>query len=230
MKTALTLVGLVLVTACKASVSAEAKTGSGDDEEVADFDKPLEQPASASSSEPPEASEGQALLGARHDLAYKGPATAKCECLVAALGNPNDPAFEWATAPPPADANQLVIAISTGGNACPSAPKDALGPSYWGYRIQGNDVIVIVESAILGRPITTGAIIPKPAGDGQVYVRPADRNVPYGRGLDKTQQCKIGNPGPPRTAPPPPATPPNQAIQSTPRDDGTTTSEVPPIQ
>jgi hypothetical protein len=84
-------------------------------------------------------------------------------------------------------------------------PKGSLGASYWGYRRSGNDVVVFVESAVKGRPLTAGAIIPKPFGDGQVFAAPAFKHEPYGRGPKGEARCKLGNPGPPRSSPPPPS-------------------------
>ncbi len=92
--------------------------------------------------------------------------------------------------------SQLVIALGSEGISCTEAAADSLGASYWGYRRDGNDVIVIVEGAKLGRPITTGAIIPRPFADGRVRVRPASKTVPYGRPLDAGQKdCALAVPG-----------------------------------
>ena len=63
-----------------------------------------------------------------------------------------------------------------------------------------NDVIVLVEAARGGRPLTSGAIIPKPVGPGQVFVAPTSKKLPYGRALEGKGLCKIGNPGQVRTA------------------------------
>jgi hypothetical protein len=91
--------------------------------------------------------------------------------------------------------------LSSDGQTCKGEPKDSLGASYWGYRISGNDVVVLVEAAHGGRPLTSGAVIPKPVGPGQVYVAPASKKLPYGRPLTGGGMCKIGNPGGSRTAP-----------------------------
>jgi hypothetical protein len=58
-----------------------------------------------------------------------------------------------------------------------------------------------VEAARDGRPLTNGAIIPKPVGQGRVLIAPASKKVPYGRPLEGTGPCKIGNPGQARTVP-----------------------------
>jgi hypothetical protein len=94
----------------------------------------------------------------------------------------------------------LSLALSSEGQTCTGEPKASRGASYWGYRISGNDVVVLVEAARDGRPLTSGAIIPKPVGGGQVYVAPASKKSPYGRGKDGSDQCKLGNPGVPRAS------------------------------
>jgi hypothetical protein len=145
---------------------------------------------------------GSVLLGARHDLKLaSGKGTTSCQCLSVALGGAADGGMAWSGDVPTLDAStQLSIAVSSEGQACKDEPKPSLGASYWGYRISGNDVIVLVEAARPGRPLTSGAIIPKPVGPGQVFVAPASRKLPYGRALDGKGSCKIGNPGEPRAA------------------------------
>jgi len=186
---------------CHASVKADASAnaeGSDGDEEGEYLNQPVE-PGSGESSEQPEAlSLGPAaLLGARHDLR---PATTlktpTCQCIAVALGQPNDKRMSWQSTPPSIDPeSQLVIALTSDGMNCPGAPTDSLGASYWGYRMRGDDVIVIVEAAREGRPITTGAIIPKPFGAGQVYLEPASRSLVYGKPLGGKSSCTLGNPG-----------------------------------
>jgi hypothetical protein len=149
------------------------------------------------------ASEGRALLGARHDLRLRaGQGTASCECLSVALGGSRNRAMSWSAVPPELDeSEQLSVALSSEGSACKGEPKGSLGASYWGYRLSGNDVVVLVEAARDGRPQTSGAIIPKPVGTGQVYVAPTSKKLPYGRALEGDGLCKIGNPGAARTSP-----------------------------
>jgi hypothetical protein len=187
----------VFVVGCKASVSANVKTG---EDEVADFDKPLEgsMQAQGDFEDPPAG--GFALLGARQDLAFRGPATKKCQCLSVALGQPRDASFEWAAGVPSTDpGSQLVIAISS--ESCPAAGESAPGASYWGYKADGPNVVVVVEHAVPGRPIASGAIIPKPLGDGQVYIEPVSKKVAYGKATDGgATRCLVGNPGAARTA------------------------------
>jgi len=163
--------------------------------------RPAGSPASAMVSA--SANPSRVLLGARHDLKLRGgKGTASCQCLSVALGDARNSGMAWSAAPPNLDdGSQLSIALSSEGQACKDEPKKSLGASYWGYRLSGNDVVVLVEAAHGGRPLTTGAIIPKPVGPGQVYVAPAHRKLPYGRALQGKGMCKIGNPGQERTAP-----------------------------
>ena len=148
-----------------------------------------------------ELSSSRVLLGARHDLKLRaGKASASCECLAVALGGSRSSGMAWSAVPPEIDdATQLTVALSSEGQACKGEPKGSLGASYWGYRISGNDVVVLVESARGGRPLTTGAVIPRPVGSGQVFVAPAAKKLPYGRPLEGKGLCKIGNPGQVRT-------------------------------
>jgi hypothetical protein len=143
------------------------------------------------------AASSRVLLGARHDLKLSpGKGTASCQCLSVALGGSRSSGMTWSSTPPDLDdATQLTIALSSEGTVCKDEPKGSLGASYWGYKISGNDVIVLVESARGGHPLTSGAVIPRPVGSGQVYVQPAAKKLPYGRALDGKGACKIGNPG-----------------------------------
>jgi hypothetical protein len=205
---------IVGAASCKASVKGEAKaSGSvGGDDEEAVFDEPLEGPVRPEDEGFEPASSGassgadEALIGARPDLHYKGPPMAQCRCLDVALGQANDPAFEWSTTPPRTNPDtQLVIAFSAAGKNCSDAPPGTLGPSYWGFAVEGENVIVVVEPSREGRPLMTGAIIPKPPGGGQVFVRASGAKAPYGRSLDgKEGRCRVGNPGPPRKSAPTP--------------------------
>lgn len=189
---------------CKASL--EAKVTTKEDNE-ADFDKPMAKEELAAMHADDTGKE-VALLGARQDLSYKGPSTAACQCLEVALGQPGDRAFQWAgEVPKTSHDGQLVIALSSAGIACPAlAGKEAPGASYWGYQVVGNDVVVVVEKQVAGRPVASGAIIPRPTGTGQVFVRPSENGRPYGLPLDgKGDRCQIGklDPVAPAVAPPP---------------------------
>jgi hypothetical protein len=188
---------------CHASAEANAKVASAaHDSDSEEHDEASAEPVSPIAGDQQSATP-RAMLGARHDLRpATDKKTATCRCLSVVLGTPTDSSMAWQSLVPAIDPRtQLVIALSSDGIACSDAPKDSLGASYWGYRPAGDDVIVVVEAARQGRPITMGAIIPKPFGDGQVYIQPKMAAVPYGRALDGGARCKVGNPGPRRTTP-----------------------------
>jgi hypothetical protein len=213
-----------LLSGCQASLSADASASANNQGASAQGDADADLSAEASgkgegqgemtrsalASEAPSSAETTAtdlpasrvLLGARHDLKLKpGKGTASCECLSVALGGARSGGMAWSAVPPAIDdGTQLSIALSSDGQTCKGEPKGSLGASYWGYRISGNNVIVIVEAARGGRPLTNGAIIPKPVGPGQVFVAPASKKLPYGRPLEGKGLCKVGNPGQVRTA------------------------------
>lgn len=143
-----------------------------------------------------------ALLGARSDLTLApAQAPAQCSCLRVVLGPASLGAFSW-KGPRPVldDERQLAMALTSEGTGCTN-PKGSLGASYWGYRRTGNDVVVYVENGVSGRPLAQGAIIPKPFGTGQVYVAPVSKKLPFGKSSDGKGNCRVGNPGPARTAP-----------------------------
>ena len=180
-----------LLSGCQASLSADANASANGQGASAEGDAELnadasgkgegqgEMTRSALASQPPNANETTAsdlpasrvLLGARHDLKLKpGKGTASCECLSVALGGARSGGMAWSAVPPAIDeGTQLSIALSSEGQTCKGEPKQSLGASYWGYRISGNDVIVLVEAARGGRPLTSGAIIPKPVAASAVY-------------------------------------------------------------
>ena len=75
---------------------------------------------------------------------------------------------------------------------CAQPAAGSLGAPYGGYRMVNDDVIVFVENAAFGRPVTSGAIIPAPQGGGQVYIEPVSSKVPYGRPLDGNgKRCRV---------------------------------------
>lgn len=191
------------ITGCRVSASANANLNTGKKKSGEEFE---DEPPVQGQPQADQLASEYALLGARHDMELApDKKTPVCSCLAVALGAPSDAAFKWQGPAPTIDPEtQLVIGVSSSGVACAGAKPEHIGASYWGYRLSGDDVIVTVENARTGRPLTSGAIIPKPVGDGQVYVRPAGKGVPYGKPLvtgDKL--CKVGNPGPARkvTAP-----------------------------
>jgi hypothetical protein len=208
-----------LIWGCKASLNAEANASadaSGEASANADGSADLDAQGKGQTAQQPDVAgvpggdasaitniqSGRVLLGARHDLKLQpGKGTATCECLSVALGNSRSSGMLWSSTPPSIDdSTQLTIALSSEGVACKGEPKGSMGASYWGYRISGNDVVVLVESARGGHPLTSGAVIPRPVGSGQVYVKPASRRLPYGRALEGKGLCKIGNPGQARSS------------------------------
>jgi hypothetical protein len=195
---------------CRASVQGDASAEVAADRTDAELEAELREERASAPAQGGDADAGflqvaneGPLLGARHDLVLAADrASLSCSCLKLGLGQPTDEAFRWKGTPPTIDAEtQLVVGLSSEGMTC-KQPKGSLGASYWGYRQSGSDVVVFVESAVKGRPLTSGAIIPKPFGSGQVFAAPAFRREPYGRGPNGEARCKLGNPGPPRSSPP----------------------------
>lgn len=128
------------------------------------------------------------LLGARHDLNLGPHAQETCRCLAVALGPADHSLFVWSAGQPQLASNQLAFAFTSNNIACKGSD---IGASYMGYEIKDGDVIVKVEAANSGRPITTGAIIPRPAQGKQVYLEPSS-GIPYGRGLSGEPRCALG--------------------------------------
>lgn len=143
------------------------------------------------------APEPLALFGARHDFTVRDSSGAvSCRCVGALLGPPSSGKLNWqGEMPHTKPETQLVIALVPGPGDCAGSVA-----SYWGYRIEKNDVIVFVENWKEGRPQTLGAIIPKPPADGQIYLAPASANSPFGA-PNGGGRCALGNPGPRRTEP-----------------------------
>ena len=135
------------------------------------------------------------LLGARADLrlAPSAASQATCSCLAAVVGSAANTAFQWEETYPKTNPDtQLVVAFSSENVLCADATPESMGGSYWGYEISGDDLVIVVENAVAGPPITTGAIIPKPPEGGRVFVRPRDKSVPYGASLDDPKErCEL---------------------------------------
>jgi hypothetical protein len=191
-----------------ASATANSETSSAQADAALDAEVQKERATAAPSgtaapAQPPAAAAPERpLLGARTDLSLvPAQAEAQCSCLRVALGPASLPTFHWSAQPPAVDdQRQLVVALSSEGAGCQN-PKGSLGASYWGYRRVRDDVVVYVENGVKGRPLAQGAIIPKPVGQGQVYVAPVTKKVPFGKASDGKGKCRLGNPGPARTAP-----------------------------
>ncbi len=171
------------------------------EEELADDPRALEHERARASFAQSEAAEARpggayALLGARRDLSLSPDVrAARCQCLGIALGPPDTKGMVWRGPPPSVHpTRQTVIALSSEGVDCPGNGAGQVA-SYRGYSVEGGDVIVTVEIARAGRPVTQGAILPVPDGAGQIYVRPRSAEVPFGRGLAGAHQCALGSPG-----------------------------------
>lgn len=207
------------MTACQASVGADAKMQADLDSQVE-----VEGDASASArardpdlddmasreglsdpwSESAVTSSEPTLLGARRGFSLESTSDAvACQCVFAILGPPTMRQLKWEETPPRTQPEtQLFVAFAPDDGNCPQARPGSRGASYWGYRIDGNDVIVFLEEWKQGPPRTMGAVIPKPPMGGKVYAAPAVRGEPYGASADgKVTRCTIGNPAPQRQSP-----------------------------
>lgn len=202
MSRALVVLFGALLGACQASVQADARMSSeanvdGDDDDQVETKRALALETLTSS--PKE----RVLLGARRDLTLKSTADAiACRCVKVVLGPASSPQFAWQEAlPPTLPDTQLVLAFEPEED-CSGGPAGSNGASYWGYRIEGDDVIVLLEPLVKGPPRTVGAVLPRPPNDGQVYVAPVKAGLPYGLPLSGDgARCALGNPGPKRTMP-----------------------------
>lgn len=214
----LSLLLAFLALGCGASMSADARMDAelnGDGRvaadatangEVAERDRPLSQQEQARNAlvEEPASSVDFALFGARHDFTVKdGSGAIACKCVAALLGPPSSGKLEWrGEMPKTRPETQLMLALVPDSGECAGAPKGAGGASYWGYRVEGNDVIVMLEDWKAARPRTLGAIVPKPPVGGQVYLSPVSRSLPYGTPASGPgSRCALGNPGPQRNQP-----------------------------
>lgn len=129
-----------------------------------------------------------ALLGARHDVSVTPGTPARCRCLAVALGPATSAELSWSGARPTIDPNtQLVIALGSEGISCEESAPLA---SYRGYSREGEDVVILVEAAKPGRPVTHGAIIPKPGSKGQVWIQGTGK-IPYGKSVDGQARCAL---------------------------------------
>lgn len=129
-----------------------------------------------------------ALLGARHDLHLKPHNEPSCSCMAFAVGKPNDARFAWEGAQPSATAsNTNVVAFAMVEGEC----ETGLVASYRGYEVVGNDVHILLEPAVDGRPQVGGAVLPSPQpGGGYVVVTPKDS--PFGRSRTPGEaQCRL---------------------------------------
>lgn len=140
-------------------------------------------------SAPPGTTGGPALLGARHDVRLKNPASnVACQCLALFAGPPSSPEFLWSGEAPTIDpAAQLVIALDSEGTPCDA--EGAPAASYMGYSVEGSDTVINLEPAHPGRPMTRGAIVPRPTG-GNLRIS-APKALPYGKAISGAGACVI---------------------------------------
>jgi hypothetical protein len=200
---ALSLALSLALPACKGSVKAEAKASSSGSNDV-DFDASKKRdeawesealPASnsvapattatAASTEPPA---NAALFGARHDLNPTGNPNPACQCLVVVAGDPKRAGLAWSGPAPEIDAKtQLVVALTSDQVGCSvKAPR----ASYMGYEVRDADVVIQVEAAAAGRPLTQGAIVPRPMSRGKLLIESA-ANLPYGKAPSGQGPCSV---------------------------------------
>lgn len=159
------------------------------DTPAASADKKPQAKAAAPAAAPASPEKETALLGARHDVTVTAGTAARCHCLAVVIGNVGNPGLTWSALRPNVDpSSQLVIALSSDQVAC---DVESPGASYMGYTRDGNNVVIQVEKAHAGRPITHGAIIPKPASGGGVFIESVGK-VPYGQGLAGEARCALG--------------------------------------
>ncbi|HET9954449.1 MAG TPA: hypothetical protein VFQ61_08090 [Polyangiaceae bacterium] len=145
----------------------------------------------------------EVMLGARHDFSVKDSSGAiPCKCVGAMLGPPSSGKLQWrGDMPRTKPETQLVLALVPDDSpSCGVTTAGAGGASYWGYRMEGDDVVVLLENWNSARPRTLGAIIPKPVEGAQVYLAPVNPRFPYGTSTsDSGGRCALGNPGPKRS-------------------------------
>jgi hypothetical protein len=188
------MLGLLLGTSCKASVQGEAKAGAdgANADAFAEFDGQSIEDEKGTVGEfavaPNQSSSDAALLGARHDVFVKADPVENCTCLSVVAAQPNDSRLGWeARVPQSNPTTQLVVAFRMAG--CSDAAASDLGAAYRGYRSAGEDVVIMVERAVSGRPQITGAIVPRPKG--RLLVEPYPKSLTYGRSLDGGAQCTV---------------------------------------
>ncbi len=129
-----------------------------------------------------------ALLGARHDVFLKSAGSASCRCLSVARGAAESALFSWAAPVPKLDPEtQQVIALGSEGIAC---EQNIAPASYAGFEQKGNDLVIYVEEAKDGQPITHGAIIPLVPKGGKLMIQPL-AGTQLGLGLKGEASCEL---------------------------------------
>lgn len=137
----------------------------------------------------------RAPLGVRHDLMLAGPVReARCTCLSVEVGPAGDgKKFFWLGSPADTGPDSVAIAIGARGISCPGGDPDdkRRRPSISAVDVDGDDIIVEVESLPEGRPLASGAIIPKPGPKGAVYVKPKRGQNVYGQSPGTGGRCRV---------------------------------------
>ena len=133
-----------------------------------------------------------AMRGVRLDLALRPEANpdARCRCLDVAVGEPDDPRFQWAGEIPRVSSDQLVVALRpTEGPGCPPLgyKVDQKRLSIRAVDIWEPHVIVVVEELGYERPLAVGAVIRRPQVKGSVLLRPREREQPFAKSQSATQ-------------------------------------------
>lgn len=169
---------LLLLVSCKASVSANINAGGSS--ETAD---PVPPPSQEVSNRRDHESTRTSFIGVTHALELSEAAStqAVCQCMAAAVGAPQDSAFQWRGPPPTVGDDALVLAIGNEKSSC-NHQGSFRGPSIQGIESDGSNVIVLLEEPRPGVPVARGAVFQRPPGEGFLVFRP-DRRLPYGQPL-----------------------------------------------
>lgn len=131
-----------------------------------------------------------ALLGARHDVRLNEPAKkVSCRCLAAVSGSSAMDGLTWSDLPPELDeSRQVLVVLESEGVPCDDAK--APGASYMGYHKEGADIVIDIEAAHPGRPVTRGAVVPLPDAGGRILIS-APGQLPYGGALQGGGRCAL---------------------------------------
>jgi hypothetical protein len=132
------------------------------------------------------------FLGVAHDLSLAAgvPRTATCQCLMVAVGAPNDPKFVWQGGPPKVDADTIAVALASDGVACAVPGHAPLRASISGVEAHGNDVILNVENVREGRPVMRGALVARPAPGSSIVVV-GKTGTPYSASAQGAAGCRV---------------------------------------
>lgn len=205
------ILGVSLI-GCKASVQGDVKSGASARAEGPDPFASLNdpEPTHRGDSEESELTDLDnslrgdkptlALLGARHDVQLQPRSKPSCSCMAFAAGDPTDRRFVWEDTPPVvANTNSTVVAFAMVEGECSSD----IAVSYRGYELAGADVRILLEAAVPGRPLLSGAVVPAPQPGGHFVIAPP-KDAPFGRSrvagetqcvLQEGQGAALADPG-----------------------------------